>query len=132
MQWPDVHCVSLPQAAPLPSGELPLHTPAEHVPAEQLSVCAAGHEAELPEQLADSVAVVPEQLPARHCVAEDAKPSAGHEVELPVQLSTKSHAPAEARQTVVEGAAEQVPRRPVTLHAWQSLPEPLPQLLLQQ
>ena len=120
---------------------VPLHvSPTSHTPAD------ARHEKpDARSASAGQVALVPLQVSAasqapaatRHVVAAVAKASAGQVAAVPLQVSAASQVPTEARQTVAEAALTfpQVPAAPpvsAAEHAWQSVVEPPPHVVLQQ
>jgi hypothetical protein len=74
---------------------------------------------------------------ARQIVPAGRSVSAGQDVDRPVQVSARSHAPPEGRHTCIDPTVTiaHVPfvgAPDATLHAWQSLSTPPPQLVLQQ
>jgi hypothetical protein len=69
----------------------------------QLTVCAPGQLAELPVQLAASVATPPVQLAVRHCVDEGLNKSDGQASLEPSHFSSRSQSPGAARHTNVFG-----------------------------
>jgi hypothetical protein len=72
----------------------------EHTPL-QFTVCAGGHDALVPGQLAGRVATLLAQLAARHSNVSGWKPSVGQLGLVPVQLSATSQPPAAAARHCV-------------------------------
>jgi hypothetical protein len=78
----------------------PPHCVPAHVVGAQSCVCNGGHCAELPVQLAASVATDAVQLAVRHSTSEGLNSSMGHALLKPSQVSSRSQLPAAARQAL--------------------------------
>ena len=100
-----VVAVANPSAGHEPDEPLQLSA-TSHAPADARQVVVEGlyPSTQCPDPSQESVASQspPFEVPVHEVVAE-AKPSAGQAPDVPEQLSATSHAPADARQTVVDG-----------------------------